>query len=80
MGDQMTLEEAIRIVAQQAVWAACDGSGIAPPEWGLYPEIGENDWNAVLVEIEHITPPPAPSDFHAAYALLEARVTNDAID
>lgn len=66
----MTPEDAIEIIARRAIYCACGESGMGV-EWGDYPEIGENDWHAILTKIEELT--AAPGDFTAAYALLEAR-------
>jgi hypothetical protein len=70
----MTLEQAIEIIARQVIAAACTEDFATEVDWGNYPEIGENDWRAVVERVEALTIPPAPSDWHAAYALLEARV------
>jgi hypothetical protein len=64
----MTPEDAIFTIAEQIV------SREVYPEWDLYPEIGEHDWERVCEVVEAMTP-PAPSDakFKEAYALLESR-------
>jgi hypothetical protein len=44
--------------------------------WSSYPEIGENDWNVVLDQLQHLVT-AVPRDIHdAAYARLEARATS----
>lgn len=69
-------QRAIEIVAQQIISAACDDSAIGV-EWENYPEIGEDDWHAILVQIELVTTPPASTDYHAAYELLESRAEHE---
>jgi hypothetical protein len=76
MADEMMTSTAIYIVAQAFVSRAIEdalGEG-----WELYPEIGENDWEAVAECVRRLTPlPPLTDDFIAAYAHLEARVDTD---
>lgn len=68
----MTPDQAIKIVAQDAIHRALTEYGTRV-EWENYPEIGEDDWESVLVWIELFSTPPSADDFTAAYALLEAR-------
>jgi len=67
------LRHAINVVAQQAIYAATRedvGTGV---EWGMYPEIGEDDWKRVLRQIDRATPPPTRGEYDAAYELLTSR-------
>jgi len=75
--DREALEgtRAIRIVAQHAIHMAAADGGTCPM-WEDYPEIGENDWYAVLEEVDKIA--AAPDGYEAAYALLEARAEHGA--
>jgi hypothetical protein len=72
MTDEMMTSTAIYIVAQAFVSRAIEdalGEG-----WGLYPEIDENDWEAVAECARRLTPNHPPTDeFLTAYAHLEAR-------
>jgi hypothetical protein len=74
---EMTPDQAIAIVARQVVSACCEPDAIGGPEWGSYPEIGENDWVSIEGEIARITPRPPSEEFNAAYELLEARAVPD---
>jgi hypothetical protein len=69
----MDTEQALAVVARQVVSAACTEDFATGVEWGNYPEIGEADWIAVVARVEALTTPPGATDWHEAYALLEAR-------
>jgi len=62
---------AINVIARQVLWAAADDEPLG--WWENYPEIGEDDWSAVMNEISDLTPPPAPDVVEAAYELLKMR-------
>lgn len=42
-------------------------------QWEAFPEIGENDWLAVLEHAAVLAPPVPRGDYLAAYALLADR-------
>jgi hypothetical protein len=65
----MTPDRAIEVVAQQIARSAIRNW----PEWGQYPEIGENEWFAVLDHLDRFVPIPDDDEFQRAYALLEKR-------
>lgn len=71
---EMTLEDAIRIVAHRVLIQAATVY-IDYELWGDYPELGEGDWNAVQEKaIAMATRTPAPdAKYEQAYALLAAR-------
>jgi len=73
----LAAKQAITTIAKQAIYLATrgedDGVDVA---WENYPEIGDNDWQAVLEEVDRLAPPP--DGFAAAYALIEARADHDA--
>lgn len=75
-GDRVTLGEALDIVAQQVIAAACrvDEVGVW---WENYPELSEGDWIALKDLVERLTPYPLHADYEAAYAFLEARATDN---
>jgi len=68
-------DRAIKTVAQRAIHMAAADGGTCPM-WEDYPEIGENDWFAVLEEVDKIA--AAPDGYEAAYAFLTARADHDA--
>jgi hypothetical protein len=63
---------AIRIVARRVVAAALDGT---PAEWGNYPDIGEDDWDAVVAQARRIAAVYDVQGDHydSAYRLLTQR-------
>lgn len=65
-------ELAIRDVARHAIAAAVRAN---PPEWQDYPDIGENDWQAVLAEVERRVGQlePQGEKYGCAYRHLAAR-------
>jgi hypothetical protein len=67
----VTPEEAIEIVAQQVIFSASADDGMVM--WENYPEIGEDDWYAVLAQIALLAVPPRRDHYRDAYALLESR-------
>lgn len=77
----MTVEEAIAIVAERAIWAAT-----REIEWSDYGDIGELDWDEVLAEIDRCVgadrddPMRCPANldlYPAAYDLLAARADQE---
>ena len=70
-------DRAITTVAEQAIHEATRDGGRVP-EWEDYPEIGENDWQAVLDRVDRMTWAPDQAKYDAAYALLAARAAHDA--
>lgn len=50
---EVTTEHAIRIVARRVLANAVAVDPIAP-EWENYPEIGEDDWAAVLADVRRL--------------------------
>lgn len=58
------------ILAGAAETAAAEG-------WERYPEIGEHDWARVGTALERLAPYPPPSEFTAAYGLLEGRADHE---
>lgn len=71
LSDDMTADRAIQVVAKRILWLASRDY----PEWEQYPEIGEDDWFAVLDHIDQANPPLDGDDdeFSRAYALLTER-------
>lgn len=67
----MTVDEAITIVARAAI-AAIVASASVEDSWESFPEIGEDDWEAVVQRAEELTVPTA-AEYEEAYALLSAR-------
>jgi hypothetical protein len=64
----MRADHAIRIVAKGILENLAED---VADGWGLYPEIGEHDWERVVAEVERLAPPVG--GFAEAYALLESR-------
>jgi hypothetical protein len=60
---------AIRIVANRVVSLALSG---VSPEWQNYPDIGEDDWKAVMAMADRIAVHDA-RDYYTAYRLLTQR-------
>lgn len=70
-------DRAITTVAEHAIHQATRDGGRCP-EWEDYPDIGENDWHAVLQKIDRMTEAPERDKYEAAYALLALRADHDA--
>ncbi len=68
----MTLDEAITIVAEMLLSGVADD---AQHEWENYPDIGENDWDAVITKAADLAPLPDADEYRQAYDLLSARAT-----
>jgi hypothetical protein len=71
MADDPT-QHAIHVVARHMVAL---GRHDDHDVWGLYPEIGENDWTKVLWEADRLVAGLRPADeaYEAAYQHLEQR-------
>lgn len=71
----MTVEEAIAVVAERAIWAVT-----RDVEWADYGDIGESDWNRVVDEIDRQLDINQTNLelFSAAYDLLASRASNEA--
>jgi hypothetical protein len=71
MADDPT-EHAIDVVAHEVV---ARGDHKDDDAWGLYPEIGEQDWNRVMTRCDRIAEQLAPdrATYKAAYEHLESR-------
>jgi hypothetical protein len=67
----MTPEEAIDVVARHVIATAA--RGVAEDGWCNYPDIGEDDWNAVDQRVQVLAPPPADETYNEAYVLLQER-------
>jgi hypothetical protein len=67
----MTLQEAIAIVAERAIWAATRDI-----EWAEYGDIGHHDWQRVVDEIDRKAA-AGTGNYQAAYALLASRATTE---
>jgi hypothetical protein len=65
----MRAVDAIKIVARQVL---ADLAEYAAEQWENYPEIGVEDWDAVVTEVDRLAP-PATTGFVEAYSLLESR-------
>ena len=63
---------AITVVAREAIHHASSPHG-GPIEWEDWPDIGEDDWNAILTEAARLAASPDPDEFAAAYELLKMR-------
>lgn len=68
----MTPEEAVAIVAERAIWAAT-----REIEWSDYGDIGEQDWQRVVDEIDQRVNPAALDLYRSAYDVLAARATTE---
>jgi hypothetical protein len=78
-----TTAAAIALVARAVAWRLIDGAcdfGAAPDNWSSYPEIGENDWEAVVNVMRGLIAAPADEEFTGAYAHLESRAKDFADD
>ena len=66
----MTPDEAVEIVARQAMALAAAGL-----DWQDYPDLGEDDFNRVctLAALRY----PFPNHYEQAYALLAARTADE---
>ena len=62
----MTIDLAIRIVAAQLL-----ANAARELEWEDTPDIGEYDWEAVVIECKRLT--PEQDNFNEAITLLETR-------
>lgn len=67
----MTPKQAIKIVAREAI--ARGAEQMRNDGWELFPELGENDWEAVCDQMREIAKWPHHDEFGEAYHLLEAR-------
>lgn len=67
----MTTKQAISIIAREAI--ARGAEEIRSGGWELFPEIGENDWEAVCDRMQELAKWADPEKFREAYHLLEAR-------
>lgn len=72
------IEHAVRTVARR-VLANATGEAAILPEWEHYPEIGLNDWEAVLAEVHRLAERADVQGEHyeAAYRHLAGRATDD---
>jgi hypothetical protein len=63
---------AVRVVARRVVAAAVGGT---PVEWRNYPDVGEDDWKAVMAVADRIAAQHDPQGEHydSAYRLLTQR-------
>ncbi|HTF53643.1 MAG TPA: hypothetical protein VK735_39875 [Pseudonocardia sp.] len=66
------LDEAIDTVARNALARAAEDV-----EWGMYDEIGENDWEAVKERMAEIAKGPETDVYWAAYDYLKNRAGVD---
>lgn len=62
---------AIRVIAQHVLAVAARDEDVI--DWGLYPEVGQADWDRVIDRLDDIAPYPLADDYEQAYALLKAR-------
>lgn len=60
----------IALVAAHAVAAACE---VVDDGWGMYPELGEYDWQAVSDRVKAAHPYPDHDAYLAAYGRMAAR-------
>ena len=67
----MTPQEAIDIVATHVIATAAEG--VSEDGWCNYPEIGEDDWNAVDKRVAELAPYPRDETYNEAYVLLQGR-------
>lgn len=63
---------AITLVAREAIHHTADPNG-GPIEWEDWPDIGEDDWIAVMAEVARLAASPDRVEFEAAYELLKMR-------
>lgn len=75
--DRRMTESAVRDVARHAVAAAVR---LNPPLWEDYPDIGENDWEAVEAEVERLLDRLAAQreKYDCAYRHLASRAGGEA--
>lgn len=66
---QMGEDKAKSIVVQMVVAIAIREH----PDWSMYPEIGEHDWEEITRRAEAVMKPPPAEKFAEAYAVLETR-------
>lgn len=73
----METNEAIRVVAQHAIWAAVEDR--IGQMWEMYPEVGEHDWSRITQEFVTMLAEgvghPDRGEFDVAYAHLAERTT-----
>jgi hypothetical protein len=68
-----TTTAAISLVARAVAWQLIDDACDFGDTWSSYPEIGENDWEAVISIMRGLIAAPADEEFTGAYAHLESR-------
>ena len=61
---------AIGVIAQHAL---ANRSESVEDYWENYPEIGEQDWEAIVQHADELRGSPDDEDYREAYALLAAR-------
>ena len=67
MGDRMTNDEALEIVAQAALRYVAEDLG---DKWDEFPEVGEYDWDRICARACQLAPDPGLEEFRTAYSVL----------
>lgn len=67
----MDKDLAFKIIAQDVISSAM--RRFEEDSWENYPDIGEEDWDAIIAMALNMTDPPTSGEYESAYDFLEAR-------